>query len=106
MKKKFDLTTAKGLDVAKGFLLMANPMLGLIAEGIKYLFQSKNVEDQSKIVEELIKKGKAEGVSEMEIWMDNNRGGVEIGVPIDGVDIKVTLSAPKDKTIVKVKYNK
>lgn len=102
--KKFDLTTTDGIKVVEGFLVVTNPLAYLVEQGIKYLFQSKDVEAQSKIAESLIKKGKEDGVDEMEIILENQRGGFKLSAPIEGVNIEVGLSAPKDKTIVKVKY--
>lgn len=102
--KKFDLTTREGIQIVKTFLALTNPLAFIIEQGIKYLYQSKDVEAQSKIAESLIIKGKEEGIDEMEIELNNSRGGFKISAPIDGVDINVELNAPKDKTIVKVKY--
>ena len=102
--KKFDLTTREGIQTVKTFLTLTNPLAFIIEQGIKYLYQSMDVEAQSNIAESLIIKGKEEGIDEMEIELNNSRGGFKISAPIDGVDINVELNAPKDKTIVKVKY--
>ena len=40
----------------------------------------------------------------MEIVLDNSRGGFNFSAPIEGVNIEVGLSGPKDKIIVKAKY--
>ena len=102
--KKFDLTTREGIQTVETFLALTNPLAFIIEQGIKYLFQSKDVEAQSKIAESLIIKGKEEGVDEMEIVLDNSRGGFNFSAPIEGVNIEVGLSGPKDKIIVKAKY--
>lgn len=101
IKKCFDLTTAKGLNNGFGFLA-SSPILYLVEAGFKSIFDSKRTETQAKLAEDLIKRGKVEGVDEMELTMDNSRG-FKLKVPIDGIDIETKLGAD-EKMHVKVKY--
>ena len=103
MKKKFDLTTVEGKEIIKKFLMFTNPTL-MIVSLMKELFKSKNVDKQSKIADALIRKGKDEGLEEMEIVLDNSKGGFNFSVPIEGVQISAGMSLPNDKIILKVKY--
>lgn len=103
MKKKFDLTTVDGKDIIKNFLMFTNPTLMMVSL-MKELFKSKNVDEQSKIADALIRKGKDEGLEEMEIVLDNSKGGFNFSVPIEGVQISAGMSLPNDKIILKVKY--
>ena len=103
MKKKFDLTTVNGKEIIKNFLILTNPSV-MIFDLLKELFKSKNVDEQSKIADALIRKGKDEGLEEMEIVLDNSKGGFNFSVPIEGVQISAGMSLPNDKVLIKVKY--
>lgn len=105
--EQYDLTNNKGLAKAAGVLsdnlLLVNPGLALG----KYLIDkvtdlTKTWAVQRETAEKLIKKGKEDGVDEMEITMDNHRG-FKMNVPIDGVQINTHLGA-NEKMVVKVKY--
>ena len=104
MKKKFDLTTVDGKEIIKNFLILTNPSVMIFDLLLKELFKSKNVDEQSKIADALIRKGKDEGLEEMEIVLDNSKGGFNFSVPIEGVQISAGMSLPNDKIILKVKY--
>ena len=106
--KKFDLTTQKGVESVKKFisddsLFVLSPVLGLG----KYVFDkifdsSKTYEAQREALAELIKKGKEQGVGEMEITMHNVRGG-KFNIPVE--DAKIDVSVGTDEKLhVKVKY--
>ena len=103
MKKKFDLTTVDGKEIIKNFLMFTNPTLMMVSL-LKELFKSKNVDEQSKIADALIRKGKDEGLEEMEIVLNNSKGGFKFSAPIEGVDISAEMSLPNDKVLIKVKY--
>lgn len=49
-------------------------LVPLLSDVIKQIFNSNNIEEQSKIAEALIRKGKEENVDEMEILLDNSKG--------------------------------
>lgn len=107
--KKFDLTTQKGMESVKKYisdnaiLFAVNPMLGLLKSGMDKIFDSsKTYEAQREVAVELIKKGKENGVDEMEIKMKNNRGG-KVNIPVDDVKIETSIGSG-EVVIVKVKY--
>ena len=104
--KKFDLTTIKGAKLAKGYAnyLKHSTPLGLgISFLEKLLARNENIEkNQKEFATALIRKGKEEGVDEMEITVNNFSGG-KLDIPIEDVNINCALGA-EDKMIVKVKY--
>ena len=99
--KTYDLTSKKGvLDAIATYQLFGfNPILGLAKLALDKLSSSK---DQGKIAEELIRKGKENGVKEMEITIDNNKW-FGLSVPIEGVNIKAKAGSD-EKTHLKVTY--
>ena len=106
--KKFDLTTQKGMESVKKFisdnpLFVLNPALGLGKYLIDKIFDSsKTYEAQREVAAELIKKGKEQGVDEMEITLNNVRGG-KFNIPVE--DAKIDVSVGTDEKIhVRVKY--
>ena len=101
--KKFDLTTAIGRNAVQS-LLCVNPILNVGITLVKELFKSKDVEAQSQLAESLIKKGLEDGLEEMEIVLDNSKGGFNFSAPIEGVQISAGMSLPNDKIMLKVKY--
>lgn len=100
-KKYFDLTTVSGKDLAMAYLQL-NPLIALAFDLFKKMMSSDATKQQGKVVENLIKKGKEEGVSEMEIKIKNMKG-LDFSAPIEGVDIKCAVGSKED-VIVKVKY--
>lgn len=74
-------------------------MLGLAKLVLDKLLSSK---DQGEIATELIRKGKENGVKEMEIVIDNKKR-FDFGVPIEGIDIKAK-AGNDEKIHVKVIY--
>jgi len=106
--EKFDLTTESGFKNVANFLgdnllLIFNPKLGIakyIIDKITDLRKSFNVQRDAAI--ELIKKGKEQGVDDMEIVMDNKRG-FKLNVPMEDVKIDALVGAD-DKMHIKVKY--
>ena len=107
--KNFDLTTQKGMESVKKYigdnatLFAVNPVLGLGKYVIDKIFDSsKTYEAQREVAVELIKKGKENGVDEMEITMENNRGG-KFNIPVE--DAKIDASVGTDEKLhVRVKY--
>ena len=99
--EKFDLTTKTGKT--KAFTQMSlfsfSPLLGLATLALDKLVSSK---DQGEIAKELIRKGKEDGVKEMEITRNNDKG-FDFGVPVEGIDIKAKLGSNK-KIHIKVVY--
>lgn len=99
--EKFDLTTKNGKIKALTTmsLFSFNPLIGLAALALEKLVSSK---DQGEIAKELIRKGKEDGVKEMEITIDNNKG-FDFGVPFEGIDIKAKAGS-NEKIHIKVNY--
>ena len=97
--EKFDLTTKTGK--IKAFTQMSlfsfNPLLGLATLALDKLVSSK---DQGEIAKELIRKGKEDGVKEMEITLNNDKG-FDFGVPVEGIDIKAKAGS-NEKIHIKV----
>lgn len=63
---------------------------------------SDNSKEQAKIAEKLIKRGKEDDVDEMEITLNNTKG-LDMKIPMDGVDI-TTMVGSKEETVIKVMY--
>ena len=101
IKECFDLTTKEGIKSSLGFIV-AVPSGMIISYLLKSIFGSNRTEAQTEMAEKLIKKGKENGVDEMDITMDNSRG-FKLKVPIEGVNIETKLGAD-EKMHVKVKY--
>lgn len=101
IKECFDLTTKEGVKSSLGFIA-AGPFVMIGAYLLKSIFGSNRTEVQTEMAENLIKRGKEDGVDEMEITMDNSRG-FKFKAPIEGVDIETKLGAD-EKMHVKVKY--
>lgn len=99
-KKSFDLTTNIGKKVALSYL-RGGPMM-LAFSIIKEIISSIGTREQGKVVEQLIKSGKEQGVDEMEIKVKNTKG-LDFSAPFEGIDIKLMVGSKED-TIVKVKY--
>ena len=80
--KKFDLTTAKGMEVAQQFI--SNPIGYLLdfAKGI-FDFDNKNIKSQYEIAEQLIRQAKESGAEEIEIKL-NKEAGAKVFIPIEG----------------------
>ena len=109
MKTKFDLTNKKELlSVIADYVgpgLIISPIDPIVSVG-KYIFEklfSKDtIKAQQEAAESLIKKGKENGVDEMEITVDNTRG-FKLNVPMDDVKIDTVVGAD-EKMVIKVKY--
>lgn len=97
-KKSFDLTTNIGKKVALSYLCGGPMMLALSI--IKEITSA--TQKQGKVVEQLIKSGKEQGIDEMEIKVKNTKG-LDFSAPFEGIDIKLMVGSKED-TIVKVKY--
>ena len=101
--KSFDLTTENGLKTARKFITGVS----LLIIALVKIFLSERKESQlrqSRIAEELIKRGKENGVEEMDITMKDT-SGININIPIDGVKIETFVG--HDNTItMNVKYKK
>jgi hypothetical protein len=113
--EKYDLTNKKELvKVAKK--LMSGPFANNLIAGnhaipniwelgkmvLDKLFPSEMQELQKDTAEQLIKRGKEEGVDEMEITIKNSRG-FKLNIPDDGLKID-TLIGADEKMHIKVKY--
>ena len=101
--EKFDLTTQKGMEIAKQFI--SNP-IGYILDFAKGIFDfdNKNVKSQHEVAEQLIKQAKESGAEEIEIKL-NKEAGAKVFVPIDGVNIDVKAGSKNDM-FVRVKFKK
>lgn len=99
--KQFNLTTKDGLLVAKE-LISLNPVTNILMKAIEKVISSDNSKEQAKIAEKLIKRGKEDDVDEMEITLNNTKG-LDMKIPMDGVDI-TTMVGSKEETVIKVKY--
>lgn len=97
-EKNFDLTTKEGVNSVSKILAMTNPLIAIPY----FIFNSKRTEDQSEVVEKLIKKGKEIGIDEMEIKIDNSKG-IDLNLPLEDVEIRTRLGND-EKTYIKVKY--
>ncbi len=99
MEKKYDLTKKEVLDVV--YLMF--PIIKIGKDLIDSIFNNtETISKQQEAAEALIKRGKEEGVDEMEITLDNHKG-FKLNVPIEGVKID-TLIGSNDKMTLKVKY--
>ncbi|MDE6338333.1 MAG: hypothetical protein K2K97_00920 [Muribaculaceae bacterium] len=103
--EKFDLTTKDGIiKVAKflngGRFLEFFPLVNLAKILIERIFTKP--EETGKVVQDIIEKGKKEGVDEMEIKIKDG-SGVNLKVPVDGAEIKLGIGKDNE-TIIRVKY--
>lgn len=103
--KVFDLTTKSGktdaissMGLFPSLFLTSSP-IWLLKIALDKLSSSK---DQGEIAAELIRKGKENNVKEMEIIVDNKKG-LNLRAPIEGVDVKVMVGSD-EKANVKVVY--
>ncbi|MDD6140207.1 MAG: hypothetical protein PUB61_02255 [Bacteroidales bacterium] len=103
--KVFDLTTKSGktdaissMGLFPSLFLTSSP-IWLLKIALDKLSSSK---DQGEIAAELIRKGKENNVKEMEIIVDNKKG-LNLRTPIEGVDVKVMVGSD-EKANVKVVY--
>ena len=102
MENKFDLTTKKGLDSALECLAAYGPIGPLVQLAFNKIFHSAATKTQSEVVENLIRKGKEQGVTEMEITLDNKKG-INFSCPIEDAEIK-TMVGNAETTTIKVKF--
>ena len=114
--EKYDLTNKSELvKVTKELmsgpfaktLLATNPMIPVITEFGKIvldkMFSTETLKLQKETAEQLIKRGKEEGVDEMEITVKNSRG-FKLNMPIDE-SVKIdTMIGADEKMHIKVKY--
>ena len=100
MEKKYDLTKE---DVLWAVLGDWNSIIKVGKSLIDSFFNNtESISKQQEAAEALIKRGKEEGIDEMEITLDNHKG-FKLNVPIEGVKID-TLIGSNDKMTLKVKY--
>lgn len=105
-KKNFDLTTVKGMQIAKGFIsnfLFKTP-IGLTFLLCKKIIGSDRIKEQEGIIKRLILKGKEKGLDEIEIVIKNIKD-LDFAKKFDGAYINLEVGN-EDKTILKVKYKK
>lgn len=105
----FDLTEKNGLNKAINYI-KCNKFLSiyflpytLAYDGFNKLLSSsdKNI-DQAKTVEQLIEKGKKNGVKKMTITLESS-AGFNVEAPIEGVSIKASLGS-KGKMTLEIEY--
>lgn len=115
-KEKFDLTTPEGFGkvaeflsndkIMKGFRLLF-PGHALLLKLGKTLMDKvfSTPEEMGKVVNDLIKEGKEQGVEEMEIKM-KDKGGINLdGIVCDACNVNFHIG--KDQEIImNVKYNR
>ncbi|MCH5230864.1 MAG: hypothetical protein J1F43_03630 [Muribaculaceae bacterium] len=100
----FNLTTKEGRDNAMESLLCINPLLYFgkkILDSVIDKDQS-SMKDQHKIAEDLILKGKEQGVKNMRIKLKSDKG-FKLSVPIEGVNID-TKAGSDNEIEVEVSY--
>ena len=114
--EKYDLTNNKELikvtkDIMSGSfanaLLAVNPLVPVILKFggmiLDKIYSTETLKLQKDTAESLIKRGKENGVDEMEITVKNSRG-FKLNVPIDdGIKIDTMIGAD-EKMHIKVKY--
>ena len=114
--EKYDLTNKKELikvtkDIMSGpfanALIAVNPLVPVILKFggmiLDKIYSTETLKLQRDTAEALIKRGKENGVDEMEITMKNSRG-IKFNVPIDdGIKIDTMIGAD-EKMHIKVKY--
>ena len=114
--EKYDLTNKKELvnvitvlmsSSLAPTLLAANPLFPVILKFggmiLDKIFSTETLKLQKDTAESLIKRGKENGVDEMEITVKNTRG-FKLNVPIDD-SIKIdTMIGADEKMHIKVKY--
>lgn len=82
---------------------MISPIVSIGKYIFEKLFSKDTIKAQQEAAESLIKKGKENGVDEMEITVDNTRG-FKLNVPMDD-DVKIdTVVGADEKMVIKVKY--
>ena len=94
----YNLTTKDGLDAVK--------VLAPIGIGVAFLFwvrsvfrpDSDNTKEQAEVAGELLKKGKELGVKNMQITLNNTKG-INLKIPIDGVDITTMVGSNNTITV-------
>jgi hypothetical protein len=114
--EKYDLTDKKELIKVTKYimsgpfanaLIAVNPLVPVILKFggmiLDKIYSTETLKLQKDTAESLIKRGKENGVDEMEITVKNSRG-FKLNVPIDdGIKID-TLIGADDKMHIKVKY--
>ena len=114
--EKYDLTNKKELikvtkDIMSGpfanALIAVNPLVPVILKFggmiLDKIYSTETLKLQKDTAEQLIKRGKENGVDEMEITVKNSRG-FKLNVPIDdGIKIDTMIGAD-EKMHIKVKY--
>lgn len=104
--EKFDLTKTseaeKVIDFCKD-LCVPIPQFAIPYKIAKWIFDSDSAKKQGEIVKKLIEAGKANGVDEMEIKLDNKKG-LHIDAPIDEKCKIDTVIGSDEKVTIKVKY--
>lgn len=93
--EKYDLTTPEGRKNVEKRLALIAPVPYFIYKMGKTLFSSDNTKVQAEAAGKLIKKGKEEGVDEMEIKVKNSKG-FKLNVPYEGVQIDTIITPVRD----------
>lgn len=102
MKTKYDLTNREELRSVIEYLSVSSPLFSVGKYFFDKIFSKDTIKAQQEAAESLIKKGKENGVDEMEITVDNTRG-FKLNVPMDDVKIDTVVGAD-EKMVIKVKY--
>lgn len=110
MRELYDLTTTRGLRVARGALsrlgrLLDSPAAWIVSPAGKLAYElSKRGSNtrQGEVARDLIRAGRAEGLKRMTIRMSES-AGVDLAVPIEGIPIRTKLGV--DGTLeIEVEY--
>lgn len=104
--ERFDLTKKSEVEKAIDFckdLCVPIPQFAIPYKIAKWIFDSDSAKKQGEIVKKLIEAGKANGVDEMEIKLDNKKG-LHIDAPIDENCKIDTVIGSDEKVTIKVKY--
>ena len=110
MDGNFDLSTQSGRAKAIRYLKEKKiltffgfrPTLYLL-DGLNSVFsQGQTNTDQAKVVQDLIKQGKNNGVKKMKITIDS-KSGFDFSAPIEGVNIKAMVGS-EGKITLDIEY--
>ena len=104
--ERFDLTKRSEAEKAIAFCKEFGttiPQFAIPYKIVKWIFDSDSAKKQGEIVKKLIEAGKANGVDEMEIKLDNKKG-LHIDAPIDENCKIDTVIGSDEKVVIKVKY--
>lgn len=112
MRDSFDLTTPEGLEQAASLakklsplLMSVNPLFAVAYAGhklVKGVTKTTSIEAQSKAAVDIIKAGKENGAKRIKVTLDQ-KAGVNLSVPVEGVNISAMVGA-NGKMTLEVEY--